>query len=310
AHLMGIASRNESTAKKFAMDYQIQHAYGNYQAMYNDPNIDAIYIATPHSCHLEQASAAMAAGKAVLCEKPININSAETEQLIDVANREDAYLMEGMWTHFLPAIRRAIQWIEDGRIGELRHIKADFGYPIAYREKLREYDAKLGGGCLLEMGVYPVFLAWLLTGVSPDSIYATGRTAPNGVEDDLVTVFNYPTYTATLGTSFRAKLQNWAYVIGSEGYIAIPDFWRATECHLYRLDERIDSFKDKRKGSGFEFQIQEVSDDILAGRKQSGVVPLASSLAVQRLMEQVKGQVVGKEREPRAVRSESAMMAS
>jgi predicted dehydrogenase len=281
ARLVAVASTQRQRAEDFAERYGLDRAHDSYEALFTDPGVDAIYVATPHSYHLEHSSAALRRGKAVLCEKPLVVNPEECRQLIDVAGETGVYLMEGMWTWFLPAVRRALGWYRAGRIGELLHINSDFGYPLRYSENLREYDARVGGGAVLEMGIYPVAIARLFIGRSPEHIQVTGRRAPNGVEDDVAAIFDYGDCMATLGTSFRCKLQNWTCVIGTEGYIAIPDFWRANQCSLYVLDERVDHFDDGRGTHGFDYQIDAVSREILAGRTECETVPLATSLALQ-----------------------------
>lgn len=293
ASLSAIAARDVERAKTFAAQYGVEKAYGSYDELFNDPDIDAIYIATPHTHHLQQAEAAMRAGKAVLCEKPITVSAHECEQLMAVNAETNSYLMEAMWTHFLPAIKKAQEWIAEGKLGQIRHIKADFGYPqLPFDPARREYDTELAGGCMLEMGVYPVSLAWLFTQNLPSNVAVMGHRAPNGVEDDITAICDHGEIKATLGTSFRSKLQNWAYIIGEgDRYIAIPDFWRADKCFLYNLDDCIESYEDPRKGSGFEFQIQSVCQDLIAGKTQSEVVPLNASLKVQQYMDLIKSKV-------------------
>lgn len=288
AELQAVAARELSSAKAFAARYGIPQAHGGYRALFDNDEVDAVYVATPHTAHLANASEALESGKAVLCEKPITVSAEECQQLINVAEAQGGYLMEAMWTWFLPALRKAREWLDAGRIGTLRHVKADFGYPLEYQPERREYDADLGGGCLLEMGVYPVALAYYFTGLDPLDMQVVARHAPNGVEDDVVMVFDYDGCVASLATSFRCKLQNWAYVIGTDGYIAIPDFWRADRCELHVLDERVDSFRDGRQGSGFEFQIDSVGEDLLNGCKQSDTVPWSASLAFQHHMDRVR----------------------
>lgn len=287
--LCAVAARSVEDAERFAQKYGIPKAYGGYSALFDDSHIDAVYISTPHSLHLENSKDALQAGKAVLCEKPLTVGSAECRELMDAAAGSGAYLMEGMWTYFLPAIQKAQQWISQGRIGRLRHVKVDFGYPLNYDPKLREYDSELGGGCVLEMGIYPVALAWLFIGQNPRDFDVRLRRAPNGVEDDVVAIFDYEDQVATIATSFRCKLQNWAYVIGDEGYIAIPDFWRANACHLYHLDELIESYDDGRAGLGFEFQTTSVGEDLSSGRTQSERMPLETSLRLQEHMALIRG---------------------
>ncbi len=286
--LQAVAARNGDAARAFADSYAAPEAHAGYEALYENPNVDAVYIATPHNLHLQHASDALRAGKAVLCEKPITTTAAECATLIDVAAGTGAYLMEAMWTWFLPAVRKAREWVDAGRIGNIVQIKADFGYPMAYAPDKREYDASLAGGCLLEMGVYPVALAALFSGQDPEDIAAVARYAPNGVEDDVAAIFNYRDFVATLGTSYRAKLQNWAYVIGDAGYVAIPDFWCAEECQLWVLDEQVDRFTEPRTTQGFDYQIEAVNRDLIAGRPESQVVTLADSLRFQRHMDEIR----------------------
>ena len=294
ATLQAVASRDQQRAERFAKQHQLPKAYGDYQTLYDDPDIDAIYIATPHTHHLRQSTAILEAGKAVLCEKPMTINTAECLELIEQTKQSNQYLMEGMWTYFLPAIQKAKQWLLDGKIGTLKHIKADFGYPqLPYDAKRREYNAELAGGCLLEMGIYPVAAAWFFSQQQPQHIRVLSKHAANGVEDDVAIWLDYGDTLATLGTSFRCKLQNWCYLIGDQGYIAIPDFWRASECHLYELDTLVDSFQDHRKGEGFEFEIQSVSNDILSGKTESDIMPLSNSLIFQQLMDSIREKFEG-----------------
>lgn len=288
ARAVAVAARELESARAFAARHDIAMAYEGYDALFCDPDIDAIYVATPHTLHLPNSRDALRAGKAVMCEKPLTTSAAECRELIDMATASGAYLMEAMWTWFLPAMRKARQWVDEGRIGEVRHIKAELGYPKTYDPQSRLYDPSLAGGCLLDMGIYPIAIARLFAGRAPENMHVVARKAQNGVDDDVAMLFDYGNCTASLATSFRCKLDNAACIVGTDGYITIPDGWRARECHLFALDERIDMFTDDRRGSGFEFQITSVSDDLQNGRKQSDVVPLAASLAFQEDMDRVR----------------------
>lgn len=287
ARLAAVASRSAEKAQAFATEFRFERSHGNYAALYADPEIDIVYVATPHTEHLRNSGDAMKAGKHVLCEKPLTVTPDEARDLVALHAQSGVYLMEAMWSWFLPAVRQALQWIEEGRIGKLVHLKADFGYPQRYDPSLRMYSPQLGGGALLDMGVYPVALSWLLSREQPSSVMAIGRAAPNGVCDDLSVLMDFGSHTATIGTSFRAKLQNWAYIIGTKGYIAIPNYWRAREAKLFVLDACIDSFIDERDGRGFVYEIEAVMADIAQGRTQSRICSLADSVAVQELMARI-----------------------
>jgi predicted dehydrogenase len=287
--LAAVASRSAETANEFAARHDIPTAYSSYQELYEDPGIDAIYIATPHSLHCENASDALRAGKAVLCEKPLAISVDEIDALAGVVTETGGYLMEAMWTWFLPAIRQAHKWFEAGEIGQLQHIRSDFGYPLLpYSPDRREYKVELGGGVVPDMGIYPIAMAYLFTRSNPASIDVVARRAPNGVEDDVVAIFNYADYAATLSTSFRCKLPNQTHIIGDKGHIVIPDFWCARECSLYRVDEKIDSFVDDRRSHGYNYEATAVGNDLLEGRRESQTVPLAVSRVFQEHIEAIK----------------------
>lgn len=293
--VIAVSSRSQDSADTFAGQYDIKRAYAGYDTLLADPDIDAVYIASPHTMHFQNTLDAIGAGKHVLCEKPFTINPDESRKLFKVAEQSSVFVMEAMWTFFLPAIQKAQEWLQQGRIGKLRQIKADFGYPqLPFDPNRREYNAEFAGGCLLEMGIYPVSLAWLFMQQDPVGIRTTVHKAPNGVEDDVVMLFDYPDSTegatATLATSFRSKLQNWAYLIGEEGYIAIPDFWRANECSLYHLDTRTDHFYDGRESLGLNYETIAAGEDILANRQQNSIMPWSNTMRFQEHMQRVKQQ--------------------
>jgi predicted dehydrogenase len=290
--IVAVASRS-GAADGFAAQYGIPRAYRAYRDLLDDPDVDAVYIATPHTLHFRNAADAIAAGKHVLCEKPFTVDAREARTLFRAAEQSSVFVMEAMWTWFLPAIRMALDWVQQGRIGRVRQIKADFGYPqLPFDPQRREYNAELGGGCLLDMGIYPIALALLFLQRDPDRMQVIARKAPNGVEDDVQVLFDYGDNedgcSATLATSFRSKLQNWAYIIGEESYIAIPDFWRARECRLFHLDECVERYDDGRSSLGFDYETNAAIADIRAGRQQNSLMTWSSTVRLQEHMERVR----------------------
>ena len=229
AEVVAVAARRQGDANAFAERHGIPKAYEGYDALYADDEVDAVYVATPHTLHLPNSAEALLAGKAVMCEKPLTTSADECRELFAVANETGHFLMEAMWTWFLPAVRQAKAWFDAGRIGEPLHVKADFGYPKAYDPEDRVYNAALAGGCLLDMGIYPIAIARLFIDQDPKDVHVLSRHAPNGVDDDVSMQFDYGERIATLATSFRCKLPNTAHVIGTEGYIDIPHFWSCTK---------------------------------------------------------------------------------
>jgi predicted dehydrogenase len=294
-NLYAVASRSSDRANEFVELYNFDCAYTDYESLYDDVNVDVIYIATPHNFHFEQAKSALLAGKHVVVEKPITVNSKECEKLIEISKQQNLYLVEAMWTYFLPAIRTAKRWVDEGRIGKIKTIKADFGYHLPYVEGSREYAPELAGGCLLDMGVYPISLANLFLDV-PDlpeePINVLADFAHTGVEESLSMQAKWQGVHVQLATSFQTRLANYAFIIGDKGCIEIPDFFRASTCRLYEVDSLIEEFTDNRIGSGFEYQIQSISEDILGNKRDSLIVPMQSSLTVQNFIDHVAAAVL------------------
>lgn len=285
--LVAVASNSVVRGNEFAKRFEIPKVYNNYNDLYNDPDVDAVYVATPHNFHFQNSSDALLAGKAVLCEKPITINPREFLQLFDVSKQTGNYLMEGMWTCFLPAIIKAQQWVAEGRIGTIRHLKSDFGYPVPFDPAGRMYNPDLAGGALLDMGIYTITMALLFMDSEPHDVKVICRKASTGVDNDVTILFQYKESLATLCTSFQCKLNNWTYIIGDDGYIAIPDFWRAKECFLYKVEECVEHFIDPRRGFGFNYEINAVNEDLLGGSKESIVMPHSFSVKLQQYMQRV-----------------------
>ncbi len=179
AELVAVGSRSEATAQSFAGRFGAPHAHGSYEALAADPAVEVIYIATPHPLHAENMKLCLRAGKAVLCEKPFTLNAREAEEVIALAREQKLFLMEAMWTRFLPAVVRARELIEQGAIGEVRLLLADFGFRAAFDPHHRLFDPQLGGGALLDLGVYCVSLASMLFG-PPDPHGEPGPPWPYG----------------------------------------------------------------------------------------------------------------------------------
>lgn len=272
SHLYAVASRNSKSAEEFAVRHRIPKAFGSYESMLEDPNIDAVYVATPHSLHCDNVMQALKAGKHVLCEKPATTSLSSLEHMIAESKAQSCFFMEAMWTYFLPPILQAKKWVESGRIGKLRHIKASFGFPMIYNPNSREYDKELGGGCLLDMGIYPIAFDSLFFETTPPPSVTNSHFAPNGVEDDVSWTYQRGEVLSTLHTSFRGQLNNDAWLIGSEGTIHIPDFWAARESFLYKAGELVEHQNSPRCGSGFEFEIAHSSEKILSGKTESNIV--------------------------------------
>jgi len=288
ARLQAVAAREFGRARAFADQYRAPDAFGDYDSMLASGDVDAVYIATPHSFHFEQTRAALRAGKAVLCEKPLTVTPQETRILIEEASTAGVFLAEAMWTWTLPAIQRAAAWIKDGRIGEVRQIDARFGFTAKRDREGRLFNPALAGGALLDLGVYPVALNRLVLGRGPDTVRALAGKAETGVEDQVEAIFQTGPVLTSLGCSFLGQLSNTAFIAGDRGAIRIPRFWSTTEAELIQGGTVVEHFEDGREGHGFEFEIAAATHDILAGRTVSSVVPLAASLGFQEDMDMIR----------------------
>lgn len=286
--LVAVGARDIKDARAFANKHDIPSAYEGYQSLYEDPNVDIVYVGTPHNFHFANVRDALMAGKSVLCEKPITISSEESQQLFKLAKEKNLFLMEAMWTYFLPPIVKAKQWVKEGRVGKIKHIKADFGYPMPYQLESREYRADLAGGCLLDMGIYPLAIANYFVDTPMTNFFVKPEFAPNGVEDDLIILADAGDIKLTLATSFQCKLQNWAVIIGDKGSIVIPDFWRTKRCELYHLDNMIESYQDPRESLGLNFEAQAAGEAMLANKLEHENMPHAASQLLQQQMELIK----------------------
>lgn len=285
--LHAIVSRNIESANGFADRYDMPLRFDSLADFLACDEIDIVYVATPHTSHKQIVLETLQARRPVLCEKPIVTCVEDAETLIRAAHDNGTYLAEAMWTWHLPAIQKAKAWVDAGRIGKLVHVKTDFGYPVPYSPTQREYDAEDAGGALREMGIYPVAISRLFLPDDPTGVHVVHQNAPNGVEQDLTAVFDFDDRTSTIATSFRCRMRNSAYLIGEDGYIVVPDAFRAQRAELYHLDDLVDSFDAPREERGYHHLAIATGEDVLADRKQSQVVTLADSLAFQKDMQSI-----------------------
>ncbi|WP_117161822.1 Gfo/Idh/MocA family protein [Paraliobacillus sp. X-1268] len=286
-----VGSRNLEHAKKFADEHGASIAYGSYQELAEDPDVDVIYVATPHPYHKENVLTCLRAGKAVLCEKPFTVNTAELEELIIFAREKQLFLMEAMWTRFLPAIQKVREWLDDDKIGEVQLVKADFGFRAPWDPEWRLLNPKLGGGALLDAGIYPVSFASMVFGANPEKIMSTVEIGETGVDERFSMLLKYQNgKTASLNGAIRLSLTNEATIHGTKGYIRIPSFLNAHEAHLHVDKEEVESFVDDRTSSGYKFEAEEVGRLLENGRLESDVISLDQSHEIMKLMDRIRDQ--------------------
>ncbi|MFD2091738.1 Gfo/Idh/MocA family protein [Blastococcus deserti] len=285
ARAVAVASRSLDRARAFADRHGLERAHGSYAEILTDPDVDVLYVATPHSQHHAVALAALRAGKALLVEKSFTATTAGAAEVIDLARQTGVFVMEAMWTRFQPAVVAVRDLIAEGAIGEVRSVQADLGVARDYDPVDRLFDLALGGGALLDLGVYVVSFAQMLLG-TPERVVAAGSLFPSGADADAALLLDHGDgRTATLMTSLRNALPGQARVFGTTGWIdVLPRFHHPDTIVLHRAGAEPVTITRKPLGAGYAHELIEVTECLRAGRSESAVMPLADTLAVQTVL--------------------------
>jgi predicted dehydrogenase len=290
AEIAAVGSRSIERALEFAKEYGISRAYGSYADLAADPDIDIIYVATSHPAHFECALLCLKAGKAVLCEKPFTLNAPETKILIQAARASKIFLMEAMWMRYLPAIVKVRELLAQGAIGEIRMVKADFGNRIPWDPAGRLLNPELGGGALLDVGIYPVSFASMVLGASPTKITGVAYLGETGVDEQFSAVLGYEAGNiAALSGAVRTSLSNEARIIGIDGYIRVPDFWRASALELHKTGQ-MEKFEIPFRSTGYIHEAEEAMYCLREGLTESNVMPLDESLKIMKILDTLRKQ--------------------
>jgi predicted dehydrogenase len=286
AEVYAIASRDLEKAKKFAARFGNCHYYGAYDQLVTDANVDIIYIATPHAFHCEQTLLCLRNKKAVVCEKPMALSYEQSAKMIAVARQHQVFLMEGMWSRFMPAINKAKELIDNGVIGKLQYIHCDFGFAAPFHPQGRLFNKALGGGAILDVGVYTVFLASFLLG-EPSSIQSNSRLTATGVDEYCNAIAQYPGgETAHLFTSIGTQTEISATLTGTKGRIELPAPWYKTTQLILQLQEgEAQQFDYPHSSNGFEHEIKEVTECLDQGLLECPAMPLDFTLLVSKIMD-------------------------
>ncbi|MGI8458770.1 MAG: Gfo/Idh/MocA family protein [Propionibacteriaceae bacterium] len=292
AELVAVGSRSRDRAAAFGAEHGVPVAFGSYAELIGSDQIDAIYIATPHPQHLVLALAALDAGKPILVEKTFTATLAGATEVVDRARERGVFCMEAMWTRFQPAIVAARELIADGAIGEVRSVQADLGVDAPFDPTDRLFDPAQGGGALEDLGVYVVSFAQHFLG-TPDRVTATGALAPTGVDLEVGLLLSYDDgRVAPLLISLRNRLPGNARIFGTAGWIDVPPrFHHPKAIVLHRSGHEPERIDAPPVGGGYSHEIAEVTQNVLAGRTESAVMPLADTLAVQAILEEASTQV-------------------
>ena len=291
AVLQAVASSSQERANAFAKEHKANTAYGKYESLYLDPLIQVVYIASVHVDHAPQSLAALEAGKAVLCEKPMGINAQEVKAMMALAKAKKVFLMEAFWTRFNPAMLEVKRQIEQGRIGDLRHVQASFAMPRWNDDPSgRLLNLTKGGGSLLDIGVYPVFLAYLLLG-KPNKILATANFNDQGTETQSSIIFSYPKTQAQLYSSLTHPFTMEAKIYGEKGELTIAPTWHESEALSWKIGDTITQEQFPKKGKGYVHEIEEVHHCLNNNMLESEQWSLKDSLNLIELMDQIRKKV-------------------
>ncbi len=295
AEVVAVASRSEASAQAFAERFGIPRAYGSWDALAQDGDIDVVYVATPHSAHRAAAGLCLEAGRNVLCEKPFTLNVREAEELVGLARERGLFLMEAMWMYCHPLIRRVAELVRDGAIGEVHTVQADFGIAGPFPATHRLRDPQQGGGALLDLGVYPVSFAQLLLG-EPSDVMARAVLSAEGVDLQTGALLSWESgaqaqvHCSLLGTTPRT-----ASVTGSRGRIDVPHtFFHPDRFVLHRDGRDPEEFvADPADGpvNSFRHEAREVMRALWAGETESPLVPLDGTLAVMRTLDAIRERI-------------------
>lgn len=285
--LYAVASRDGLKAAAFKEDFQFEVAYGSYEAMLKDPLVDCVYIATPHAFHYEQMLASIEHGKAILCEKAFTLNRHQAEIVFARAKAKGVFVMEAMWSRFLPVLREAITHVEAGTLGDLTHFEANFSFKADHKlsDQSRLFNLALGGGALLDIGIYPINFAHVFLGL-PKHVDATVTRHHTGADLSEVITFQYDKATARLTAGFDSEAPIEATLYGTKGKLHMPLFWALEKAILYDSDDTVvDIIEQPHRINGFEYQIEDVIACLQAGKLESLVMPHQTTLDMLGLMD-------------------------
>ena len=286
--ITAVASRSAERADAFADKFEIQHRYGDYQALADDPNVDVAYVATPHNRHAADTLMLIEAGKHVLCEKPFALNATQAQRMVDAARDAGVFLMEAMWSRFLPAYRVLVDVLKEGRIGEPLLVEADFGFRKDVVPEDRHFDLAQGGGALLDLGVYPVQLCTLVLGL-PEHVVADGVVGTTGVDEFVAAVLHHPgDRQGIVKASIRVPLACTARIAGTEGTIDLPAFMHCPHTLTVNSVHGSETIDASWEGQGLRFEVEEVHRCLNSGLSESPTMPLAETIGIAKTLDAIR----------------------
>jgi len=287
-----IVSRSKENAKSFALKNGIEKAYDDYDIMLQDRNIDVIYIGTPHTTHKDLTILALNAKKAVLCEKPCAMNAGELKEMIAAAKENKTFFMEAMWTRYLPTVKKVREWLAQNLTGEVRMVHANFGFNAGYGPEHRLFDLNLGGGALLDAGIYPLsFASMVFGGVKPKDIKSQLFFGETGSDDEDAVILSYGGQKIALACcATSVELQNDAWIYGSKGRIHIPNFIWSHNVKLFQDGKDEYNYQPEFISNGYNYEAEEVMNCLREEKTESPEMTWEESITIMETMDKIREQ--------------------
>ena len=291
AEIVAVGSRTQESGERFAQEFDVPTIHVGYEKLAADPNVDAIYIASPHSFHAEQSILCLEQGKAVLCEKPFTINAAEARRVVDAARANHCFLMEAMWTRHLPMTAKMRALVADGVIGDIRMITGDLGFRTGFNPHGRLFAPELGGGGLLDVGVYPISLVSMFLG-KPARIVSMADIGETGVDEQAAAIFGFPGgEMAIIHTAIRTNTLRECAIMGTDGQIRLhAPALSTTHITVSQTGKEPEEIEVPYVGNGYNYQAAEVHRCLKEGLTESPNMPLDETISIMETMDAIRAQ--------------------
>ena len=290
AELIAVGSRTAASAQQFADEYHVPNYFGSYEELAQSNDVDVVYVATPHTLHLHNTLLCLNHDKAVLCEKPFAINSRDTEEMIALARHKNLFLMDALWTKFHPHYKKMLELVKSGALGDIKLVLSNFGYVVTPEHSTRLLDPALGGGSILDIGIYNIFTTLDVLGV-PDDISVKIVATEHGVDEQCSIVFNYNNGAmASLFSTFRTTLATEAEVCGTKARVKLtPDFYTASSnVELYTDGTKEVIEVERESGFGYQYEARHVSECLRAGLTESPVIPHSYTIMLMGILDKIR----------------------
>ena len=290
AHLYAVASRDNDKAIAFAKKYNCDKAYDSYDALFEDDQVDIVYIATPHDSHAELSIKAMQNGKHVLCEKPLALSYKDAVRMIEVSRNTNKFFMEAFWTRFIPSVQEVLTKVNNGIIGDVKYVKADFAFCANETDGGRLFDKNLGGGALFDIGVYPLFLSYIMLGI-PKEIIAKSIYHKNGIDLQTSMILQYEKAQAVLQASIVSESDMKATIGGTKGRIELNSPWFIADGYSVFKEEQETSFSLPNLGKGYTHEAIECRKCIKNNQIESQLWSHQNSLDLSKMTNEIKNKI-------------------